>query len=56
MLAQLASEPAREGSLLDLLGVKGEGLVADVKVGGWFGHRDLEMGESSIPGEVRRGL
>ncbi|GAB0183186.1 hypothetical protein GRJ2_000783900 [Grus japonensis] len=43
VLTQLVSEPTREGSPLDLLLAKTEGLVGDVMVGGCLGHNDHEM-------------
>lgn len=42
LLTQLVTEPAREAPL-DLLFVKGEGLVGDRRVGGGLGLGDHEM-------------
>ncbi|GAB0181938.1 hypothetical protein GRJ2_000659100 [Grus japonensis] len=42
-LTQLVREPAREGTLLDLLLANREGLVGDVMVGSRLGHSDDEM-------------
>ncbi|GAB0203778.1 hypothetical protein GRJ2_002843400 [Grus japonensis] len=53
-LTQLVSEPTREGAPLDLLFANREGLVGDVMIGGHLGHRDHEMIEFLILGEVKR--
>ncbi|GAB0206524.1 hypothetical protein GRJ2_003118000 [Grus japonensis] len=55
-LRQLVSEPTREGTPLDLLFANREGLVGDMMFGGCLGHRDHEMIEFLILGEVRRGV
>ena len=55
-LTQLVSEPTRGGALLDLLLVKREECVGEVKVGGRLGCSDHEMTEFSILRETKRGL
>lgn len=47
-------EPARQGTLLDLLFVNQEGLVGYVTFGGHLGHSDCKMIEFSVVGEVKR--
>ncbi|OPJ83524.1 hypothetical protein AV530_006400 [Patagioenas fasciata monilis] len=42
-LTQLVNEPIREGTPLDLLFVKTEGLMSNVLVGGHLGHSDHEI-------------
>ncbi|PKU39519.1 rna-directed dna polymerase from mobile element jockey-like [Limosa lapponica baueri] len=52
-LTQLVSELTRESALLDLLLVKREELVGEVKIGGHLGHSDHEMIEFLILGKTR---
>ena len=47
-LLQVIDEPMRRGSLLDLILIKKEGLIEDVKVKGSLGHRDHEIVEFRI--------
>ena len=54
-LAQLGSEPTREGAPLGLWFTNREGLVSHVMVGGRLGQSDHEMIEFLIPGERRGG-
>ncbi|KAK4816911.1 LOW QUALITY PROTEIN: hypothetical protein QYF61_024921 [Mycteria americana] len=53
-LAQLVSEPTREGAPLDLLFTNREGLVSHVMAGGCLGQSDHEMIEFLILGEAAR--
>ena len=55
-LTQLVGEPTRGGASLDLLFTNREGLVGDVVVRGRLGLSDHEMIESSVLGEVRKGV
>ena len=54
-ISQLVSEPAKEGTLLDLLFANREGLVGDVVVGGPLGHGNHEMIEFLILREGGEG-
>ncbi|XP_053905560.1 uncharacterized protein LOC128849191 [Cuculus canorus] len=55
-LAQLVSEPTREGAFLDLLFVNREGLVGDLTVGGCLGLSDHEMIGFSVLGGIKKGV
>ncbi|XP_053914607.1 hyccin isoform X2 [Cuculus canorus] len=55
-LAQLVSEPTREGAFLDLLFVNREGLVGDLTVGGRLGLSDHEMIGFSVLGGIKKGV
>ena len=50
-LTQLVSMQSRNCARLDLLLVNRKGLVCDVKVGSWLGHRDRELIEFLILGK-----
>jgi len=55
-LMQLASEPTRGGTLLDLLFTNREGLVGGVVVRGHLELINHEMTEFSVHCEVKRGV
>ena len=55
-MTQLVGEPSRGRTMLDLLFANRDGLVGDVVIGVHLGHRDHEMIEFSIFGEIRRNI
>lgn len=52
----MVSKSTRSGGLLDLLFTNREALVGCLVVRGCLGHRNREILEFSVLGEVRKGL